>query len=42
MTKLAGELAAIECELADLATTLIALTQHEATSADTAVISEPY
>ncbi|GAA4521720.1 hypothetical protein GCM10023191_100300 [Actinoallomurus oryzae] len=42
MTKLAGELAAIECKLADLATTLIPITQHEATPADTAVIGEPY
>lgn len=45
MTKLAGELAAIECELSDLATTrqtLITLTQNEVTSPDPAIISEPY
>jgi len=45
MTKIAGELAAIECELSDLATTrqtLIKLTQAEVTSADPAIISEPY
>lgn len=42
MTTLAGELVAIECDLADLATTLIATTRHEATSAGAAVSSEPY
>lgn len=45
MTKLAGELAAIECELSDLATTrqtLIKLTRNEVTSPDPAIISEPY
>ena len=45
MTKLAGELAAIECELSDLATTrqtLTKLTRNEVTSPSPAVISEPY
>jgi hypothetical protein len=45
MTKLAGELAAIDCELADLATTrqmLIKLTQAEVTAPEPAIISEPY
>ena len=45
MTKLAGELAAIDCELADLATTrrtLTKLTRDEVTSPEPAIISEPY
>ena len=45
MTKLAGDLAAIECELADLATTRETLTkilQDEVTASEPAVISEPY
>ena len=45
ITKLAGELAAIECELSDLATTRQTLTkilQDEVASPEPAVISEPY
>jgi hypothetical protein len=45
MTKLAGELAAIECELSDLATTRQTLTkilEHEVTASEPAIISEPY
>jgi hypothetical protein len=45
MTKLAGELAAIEGELSDLATTrqtLAKILQHEATASEPAIISEPY
>ena len=45
MAKLAGELAAIDCELAELATTrqtLTKLTRDEVTSPEPAIISEPY
>lgn len=45
MTKLTGELAAIDDELSDLATTrqmLIKLTHGEVTSPEPAIISEPY
>jgi hypothetical protein len=45
MNKLAGEAAAIESELADLATTRQTLTkilEHEVTASEPAVISEPY
>jgi hypothetical protein len=45
MTRLASELAAIECELSDLATTRQTLTkvlQGEVASPEPAVISEPY
>lgn len=45
MSKLAAEVAAIECELADLATTRRTLTmilEREVTSSEPAVISEPY
>ena len=45
MTALAGDLAAIERELSDLATTrqtLITLTQGEVTSPDPSIISGPY
>jgi hypothetical protein len=45
LTTLAGDLAAIERELSDLATTrqtLITLTQGEVTSPDPSIISEPY
>ena len=45
MTKLAGELAAIECELSDLATTrqtLVKLTHDEVTASEPVIISEPY
>jgi hypothetical protein len=45
MTKLAGEVAAIEAELADLATTrqtLVKLTHDQVTAPDPAIISEPY
>src|SRR5438445_3868135 len=45
MTTLAGDLAAIERELSDLATTrqtLVALTQSEVTSTDPSIISEAY
>jgi hypothetical protein len=45
MTTLAADLAAIEHELSDLATThqtLITLTQSEVTSTDPSIISEPY
>lgn len=45
MTTLAGDLAAIERELSDLATTyqtLITLTQGEVTSPDPSIASEPY
>ncbi|GLZ02417.1 hypothetical protein Acsp02_96680 [Actinoplanes sp. NBRC 103695] len=45
MNKLAGEVAAVESELADLATTRQTLTkilEHEVTAAEPAVISEPY
>jgi hypothetical protein len=45
MTKLAAEVAAIESELADLATTRQTLTkilEREVTSAEPAIISEPY
>jgi hypothetical protein len=43
--KLAGEVAAIESELADLATTRQTLTkilEHEVTASEPAIISEPY
>ncbi|GAA3938337.1 hypothetical protein [Actinoplanes auranticolor] len=43
--KLAAEVAAIECELADLATTRQTLTkilEHEVTASEPSVISEPY
>ncbi|GLZ02514.1 hypothetical protein [Actinoplanes sp. NBRC 103695] len=43
--KLAAEVAGIECELADLATTRQTLTkilEHEVTTSEPAVISEPY
>jgi alpha-ketoglutarate-dependent taurine dioxygenase len=43
--KLTAEVAAIECELADLATTHQTLTkilEHEVTASEPAVISEPY
>ncbi|GIE92527.1 hypothetical protein [Actinoplanes regularis] len=45
MAKIAGELAAVDCELSDLATTrqtLIKLTHDEVTSPQPAIISEPY
>jgi hypothetical protein len=45
MATLAGDLAAIERELSELATTrqtLITLTQNEVRSADPSIISEPY
>jgi hypothetical protein len=45
MTKLAAQMAAIESELADLATTRKTLTtilEHQATAAEPAIISEPY
>ena len=47
MRRLTGtsDLAAIECELSDLATTrqtLITLTRNEVRSADPSIISEPY
>jgi len=45
MTKLAAEAAAIESELADLATTRQTLTkmlEHEVTASEPAIISEPY
>jgi hypothetical protein len=45
MTKLAAEVTAIECELADLATTRQTLTkilEHEVTASEPAIISEPY
>jgi hypothetical protein len=43
--KLAAEVAGIECELADLATTRQTLTkilEHEVTASEPAIISEPY
>lgn len=45
MTKLAAEVAVIESELAELATTRQTLTkilEHEVTSAEPVIISEPY
>jgi hypothetical protein len=45
MTKLASELAAIDCELSDLTTTrqmLIKLTHDQVASPEPAIISEPY
>jgi hypothetical protein len=45
MTKLAAELAAIDCELSDLATTRQTLTkilQNEVTAPEPAIVSEPY
>jgi hypothetical protein len=45
MTKLAAEMAAIESELADLATTrqtLNKILEHEVTASEPAITSEPY